>query len=272
VPAHPDLTALLRESRRLLIFTGAGISTGSGIPDFRGPNGLWKRRQPVWFEDFLASEDKRIEHWQYKEEGYDQLVQARPNATHEAIAALERLGRVLSVVTQNIDGLHQEAGSSAGMVIEMHGTNRRIECLACGAASDPAPAMAAFRASGKPPRCACGGLLKFATVSFGQALRPEVMARAIEAAEQADAVLALGSTLSVYPAASIPLIAARRGVPYAIVNRGETEHDTIATLRIEGDVAEIVPAAVEALATRIRCPPTFRRATRASPKLPRPRR
>jgi NAD-dependent deacetylase len=238
---------LLGAARRILVFTGAGISTGSGIPDFRGPNGVWTRRQPVYFDEFLASEVKRVEYWDYKAEGAAQFLGAQPNATHRAVVELERLGRLQAVVTQNIDGLHQAAGSSPDKVVEVHGTNRFVECVQCGELTDPRPALERFARERACPRCACGGLLKFATISFGQALKPEVIERAFAEARACDLVLALGSTLSVHPAASVPLEAAQRGVPYVVINRGETDHDDIATVRLEGDVAEILPPAVAAL-------------------------
>jgi NAD-dependent deacetylase len=247
-PADARLVELLRAARRILVFTGAGISTNSGIPDFRGPNGIWQKRPPVYFDEFLNSDAKRREYWEYKLEGYPLFVAARPNATHAAIVALEKLGRVQAVVTQNIDGLHQAAGSSEALVVELHGTNAWIECVQCDARSEPAPAFAAFEKTRQVPTCArCGGWLKCATISFGQALRPDVIERGFAEAERCDLVVALGSTLSVHPAASIPLAAVRRRVPYVVVNRGATDHDEIATLRLEGDVGEIVPAAVARL-------------------------
>jgi NAD-dependent deacetylase len=247
--SEPDrLVELLRPASRILVFTGAGVSTGSGIPDFRGPNGLWKRRQPVYFDAFLASEEARVEYWDQKAAGWEGFRDARPNAAHRAIVRLEELGRLRALVTQNIDGLHQAAGTSAQRLIEVHGTNRRVECLDCGRLSDPEPAVARFRAERSTPTCTdCGGLMKFATVSFGQALAPGVLETAAAAAAGADLVLSLGSTLSVYPAASIPLIAARGGAPYVIINAGETDQDAEATLRLEGDVAEFLPPAVAAL-------------------------
>ena len=242
------LVELLRGARKILAFTGAGISTGSGIPDFRGPNGVWQKRQPVYYDEFLASDDKRREYWEYKLEGYPLFVAARPNATHAAIVELEKRGRVQAVVTQNIDGLHQAAGSSEELVVEVHGTNAWIECVGCGARSEPAPAMAYFEKTRQVPTCQeCGGWLKAATISFGQPLRPEVIERGFAEAERCDLVLALGSTLSVHPAASIPLAALKRGIPYVVINRGPTDHDELATLRLEGDVAAILPAAVAAL-------------------------
>src|SRR5690242_11696977 len=132
-----ELAELIRKANRMVVFTGAGISTGSGIPDFRGPQGVWKRRQPVYYHDFMRSEAARIEHWDYKLEGWPAFQQARPNATHEAIARLERAGKVVAVVTQNIDGLHARAGTAPEHLIELHGTNRLVECQTCGKLSDP---------------------------------------------------------------------------------------------------------------------------------------
>ena len=242
------LADYLRASERALIFTGAGISTGSGIPDFRGPQGVWKRRQPVYFHDFMTSEPARIEHWDYKLEGRDAFRDAQPNAVHEAIVRLERTGRLRAVITQNIDGLHSLAGTSGERLIELHGTNAEVECQSCHRRSDPEPHFESFRRTRKPPLCDCGGFLKPATISFGQNLDPHVLARAAEATRDADLVVALGSTLSVYPASSFPLSAAERGVPYIIINRGATDHDNYGgvRLRLEGEVGEIFPAAVEA--------------------------
>jgi len=249
VPVGEELLALLRGGQRILVFTGAGISTGSGIPDYRGPQGLWKKRQPVYFDEFMSSEEKRVEYWTYKLEGWRSFRDAAPNDTHRAIAALERLGRIQAVVTQNIDGLHQAGGSSDAKVVEVHGTNRAVECVKCDRRLPPDPVHEWFAEHRRTPVCeVCGGWLKSATISFGQPLRPEVMRRAMQEAAQADLVLALGSTLSVYPAAGIPLVAAKAGAPYVIVNQGETEHDGVATLRIDGDVAETIGPAVRRLA------------------------
>ena len=244
----PQLVTHLRASRRILVFTGAGVSTASGIPDFRGPSGVWTRRRPVLYEDFLASETARIEYWDFKLESWGIYQRARPNAVHHAIVALERAGKIVSVVTQNVDGLHRRAGTSPDLLIELHGTDLLVKCLQCEATSDPAAHFEAFKATKRPPRCACGGLLKPATISFGQPLRTTDLERAAAAAARADLVLALGSTLSVHPAASIPLIAVERGTPYIIINQGATDHDNhpAVTLRLQGDVTAIVPAAVNA--------------------------
>ncbi len=247
-PDRARLVELLRGATEILAFTGAGISTGSGIPDFRGPDGIWKRRQPVYYHDFMRSEAARVEHWDYKLEGWPAFRAARPNPTHLALVQLERAGKLLLVATQNIDGLHARAGTSAPRLVELHGTNSFVECQSCGRRSDPEPHFEYFRKTRRPPLCQCGGFLKPATISFGQNLRNEDLERAQDAATRADLVLALGSTLSVYPAANLPLLAAARGAPYVIINRGPTEHDELpqVTLRLEGDVAEIFPPAVAA--------------------------
>lgn len=231
----------------MLVFTGAGVSTASGIPDFRGPNGVWTRRRPVYYEEFLASEAARVEYWDYKLESWGVYSHARPNAVHHAIAALEAAEKIVSVVTQNIDGLHRRAGTSPDLLIELHGTDHLVKCVRCDATSEPGPHFDLFKATRCAPRCGCGGPLKPATISFGQPLRPIDLERAAIAAANADLVLALGSTLSVFPAASIPLIAAEHGTPYIIVNQGPTSHDDHpgVTLRLEGDVTDIVPPAVE---------------------------
>jgi NAD-dependent deacetylase len=243
-----QLVELLCRAKQILLFTGAGISTGSGIPDFRGPEGVWKRRQPVYYHDFMRSEAARVEHWDYKLEGWPAFRAARPNATHEAIVRLDQAGKVAAVVTQNIDGLHARVGTPPEHLIELHGTNSFVECQTCGRLTDPEDHFEEFRKTRRPPLCECGGFLKPATISFGQNLRNADLERAEVAAKAADLVVALGSTLSVYPAANVPLLAASRGVPYVIINRGPTEHDDLpeVTLRIEGDVCQVFPPAVAA--------------------------
>jgi NAD-dependent deacetylase len=241
-----DLVNYLRASEKILIFTGAGISTASGIPDFRGPSGIWKTRKPVYYQEFLASEEGRVAHWEYKLDGWESYRDACPNAVHDACFQLEQAGKLEMLVTQNIDGLHSRAGTSTEKLVEVHGTNSLVECQSCYELTDPQPHFDQFRETRQAPRCHCGGYLKIATISFGQSLREEDLRRAAEAAEACDLVVALGSTLSVYPAASIPLAAAERGVPYVIINMGATEHDNLplVSLRLEGDVVEIFPPAV----------------------------
>jgi NAD-dependent deacetylase len=248
-----ELAEYLRASEKILIFTGAGISTGSGIPDFRGPQGVWKRRTPVYYQEFMSSEAARIRHWDYKLEGWEGFRNARPNRVHEALVKLESAGKLLMVLTQNIDGLHSLAGTSPERLVELHGANSQVECQGCRWRGDPGPAFEYFRAHRNPPLCECGGFLKPATISFGQNLDPLQLERAERAALEADLVISLGSTLSVYPAASFPLVAAQRGVPYIIINRGETGHDgeSCVSLRLEGEVTEIFSAAVEAASSGI---------------------
>jgi len=248
--ASEKLVRLMAGADRILVFTGAGISTGSGIPDFRGPDGVWKTRQPVFYQDFMTSDAARIEHWQYKLDSFEAFRGAEPTEVHRAISRLEPAGKLFRVVTQNIDGLHQKAGTSRERVIELHGTNSEVECQTCYRRSDPEMHFESFRKTGSVPTCEkCDGFLKLGTISFGQNLRRADIVAAEEAGAEADMVLALGTTLSVYPAASIPLAAAERGVPYVILNRGPTEHDAhpCVTLRLDGDVEALFPPVVDAV-------------------------
>ncbi len=248
---NQELAGLLRRAERILVFTGAGISTASGIPDYRGPQGVWKTRQPVYYDEFMTSVDARRRYWQQKMEDSEAWGSAAPNEVHGAIGRLEQAGKIEMVVTQNIDGLHAAAGTSAEKLVEIHGTNRQIECQTCGERSDPEPHYTEFRKTNEPPACHCGGHLKPATISFGQGLRTWDITRAFDAADRCDLVVALGSTLAVHPAASIPLHATQRRTPYVIINSGATEHDrlSVVTLRIEGDVVEVFPPAVESALT-----------------------
>lgn len=240
-----NLAELLKRARRCLVFTGAGISTGSGIPDFRGPTGLWNTRQPVYYQDFMASLAARREYWQFKLEAYPLFRDARPNAAHVALVGLERAGKLECLVTQNVDGLHQAAGTSREKLIELHGTNSEVECTRCKTREPPERCMRDFERTQTPPQCEkCGAIMKPAVVMFGESLNLADLERAREASARADLVMALGSSLVVTPAAEVPLVALRHGAPYVIVNRGETPHDHLATLRIEADVAEVLPAAL----------------------------
>ena len=241
LPSFGEAQRLLAASRRAVAFTGAGVSTASGVPDFRSPGGIWSRYRPVTIQEFVASEEARRAYWRYKKETYGDFAAARPNAAHHALARLERDGRLLGVITQNIDGLHQEAGSRA--VVELHGTNRRVACLECG--HDYAAALIQDRlvAGCEVPRCdACGGILKSATVSFGQPLLPEVWAEASRLATACDVLLVLGSSLVVHPAAALPEAAASSGAAVVIVNREATPLDRLAAHVLRGAVEEILPA------------------------------
>jgi NAD-dependent deacetylase len=235
---------LLARSRRAVAFTGAGVSTASGVPDFRSPGGIWSRYRPVTIQEFRASADARRRYWLYKKETYADFAHARPNAAHAALASLEAEGRMLGVITQNIDGLHQEAGSRN--VVELHGTNRRWECLGCGRTGPAAEVQERLIAGEEAPTCRpCGGLLKAATISFGQALRPEVLEEAFALARQADLLLVLGSSLVVYPAAAIPETAAAQGAPMVIINREPTPLDGLAAVALRGEVERLLPALVD---------------------------
>lgn len=240
------LHSILAAARRLLIFTGAGISTASGIPDYRGPQGVWTTRRPVVYQDFMSRREARIEYWRQKAEDRRAFSSAKPNAVHEAVVALERAGRVELLVTQNVDGLHRAAGTSENVLVEIHGTNGLIECQTCGVRSDPGEPFRVFAETGEPPTCECGGYLKPATISFGQQLRAPDLVKAYDAANRADTVVSLGSTLAVTPAADIPLEAARSGACYVVINRGPTNHDRspLVALRIDGDVCAVFPPAV----------------------------
>jgi NAD-dependent deacetylase len=240
------LAELIAVARRILVFTGAGVSTNSGIPDYRGPTGRWKTREPVDYRDFLRSEEARVEYWGQKSEQWETMRDARPNGVHHAVVELERAGRVSLVVTQNIDGLHEKAGTARGLLVELHGNALRAECQGCGKARDLDECMAEFRKTRAAPRCGCGGPVKPATISFGQQLVKRDLDRAMAAALGCDLCIAMGSSLSVQPAAAIPLIATQRGARYVIVNRGQTDHDGLddVTLRLDGDVETLFVAAV----------------------------
>ncbi len=247
IEADPRLVKYLKQAERILVFTGAGISTESGIADYRGPQGVWKRRQPVYYQDFMTSEAARLEYWDFKLESWADFRDARPNRVHQAAAQLERNGKIQMIVTQNTDGLHSRAGTTRERLIELHGTDTEVECQSCHQRSDPTPHFEYFKDQQKAPLCSCGGFLKPATISFGQNLVQKDLSRAMEAAGAADFVVSLGSTLSVTPAANIPLIAAQRGAPYVVINRGETEHDhlPLVSLRLDGNVGSLFPSAVE---------------------------
>jgi len=249
VSAAGRLAVALGAARRILVFTGAGISTASGIPDYRGPSGVWKTRRPVVYDEFLHDPEARERYWRQKAEDWEAWGRhAEPNAVHRAIVALEAAGRIEMVVTQNVDGLHRAAGTDPSRLVEIHGTNALVECQRCGRRDEASRHYEAILGGGQAPVCDCGGLLKPATISFGQALREEDLARAVGAARRCDLALALGSTLTVTPAADIPLEAHRRGAPYVIVNRGATAHDGLpGVTRIDGDVVEILPPAVRAV-------------------------
>jgi NAD-dependent protein deacetylase/lipoamidase len=229
-----------------MVFTGAGISTESGIRDFRGPNGVWRTRDPARYtiQNYIADAEVRRERWRDRlDSGIDD---AQPNAAHRAIAQLQQAARAPVVVTQNIDGLHQKAG--AGNVIELHGTTLEAVCLQCARRMPVQLVLERVREGDDDPHCeTCAGLLKTATISFGQRLVEQDLERATKEAERCDACLAVGSTLSVWPAAGVPVHAVRNGADLVIVNDGETELDGMASAVVSGRAGEVLPALVNAL-------------------------
>jgi NAD-dependent deacetylase len=240
------LVDLLADAGTIVAFTGAGISTESGIPDFRGPQGLWTTIDPSEFtiENYVSNAEHRRRVWRMRMERASERYE--PNAGHVALAALERMGKLGCVITQNIDGLHQAAGNT--IVLELHGTTHWVKCLGCDARLPNEPVFARIRAGDEDPHCEdCGGLLKSATVSFGEMLPTDVIEEAFMRAENADAVLVVGSSLVVYPAAGIPLAAARAGARLAIVNAEPTPMDDIASIVLHGAAGEILTAAIDGL-------------------------
>ena len=218
-------------------FTGAGISTESGIPDFRSPGGVWAKYQPVYFQDFVSSEEARIEYWRQKCEAHQKFADAQPNSGHKALARWESRGRLHGIVTQNIDGLHQLAGNRE--VLEIHGTAREASCLSCHDRQSIQPLVDAFLASGAPPLCAkCSGVMKHATISFGQSLDQDVLEKSATWMREADMVLALGSSLVVHPAAGLPQLAAESGARLVIINRDPTPLDSLADLVLHQPLGE----------------------------------
>jgi NAD-dependent deacetylase len=239
---------MLRASQRAVVFTGAGISTESGIPDFRSPGGIWTKMSPIDFEDFVSSAEMRREAWRRRFAMEEMFSTVTPNAGHLAIADLVRRGKASHVITQNIDNLHQQSGVPAEQVIELHGNTRYAKCLDCGARLELGPIRRHFEAHGEPPDCsACGGLVKTATISFGQAMPELEMARAEQATLACDLFIVLGSSLVVYPAAGFPRLAKRIGVRLVIVNREATEQDDLADLVIHAAIGETLGAAVAAI-------------------------
>ncbi|HEY5046575.1 MAG TPA: Sir2 family NAD-dependent protein deacetylase [Rhizomicrobium sp.] len=242
------LARLLGEVRRVVVFTGAGISTESGIPDFRSPGGIWTRMAPIDFDDFLRSKELRKEAWRRRFAMEDTFASVKPNAGHIAVAGLVAMERASHVVTQNIDNLHQESGIPAERIIELHGNTRYAKCLDCGHRLELAPIRLHFEERGEAPDCpVCGGLVKTATISFGQAMPEEEMERARAATLACDLFLVLGSSLVVYPAARFPLMAKRDGARVAIVNREPTDQDIIADLVLHGEIGPLLRAAVAQL-------------------------
>ncbi len=231
----------LAESQSVVAFTGAGISTESGIPDFRSPGGVWSENRTVYFDEFLCSADARHEYWRQKSEAHRDFADASPNVTHRRLAEWETAGLLRGVITQNIDGLHQNAGSNS--VLELHGTARWIACLDCDWRESADRLVAEFQTTQSVPACpTCGGLLKHATVSFGQSLPGDTLRTAAQWANSCDLFLALGSSLVVEPAASLPRMARENGAKLVIINRDQTPLDAIANLVINAPLGSVFEA------------------------------
>jgi NAD-dependent deacetylase len=238
-----ELMAMLRDATCGVALTGAGISTESGIPDFRSPGGLWSKNMPIPFGDFLASAEMRAEAWRRKFALDDATRGAAPNVTHRALARFAEQGNLSLIVTQNIDGLHGAAGTPPDRLVEIHGNGTFATCLSCGQRYELGWVRERFERSGSAPDCEeCGGPVKSATISFGQAMPAEAMRRAERAATQADVFLALGSSLVVYPAAALPVVAKRNGATLVIVNREPTEMDELADLVIRANLGRVFEA------------------------------
>jgi len=234
-----DFAAKLRHSTEIVFFTGAGISTESGIPDFRSPGGTWTRMKPIYFDEFLSSEEARVRTWQRKKESHELYKDVKPNIGHTSIGNLEQRGKLLGLITQNIDGLHSRGGVSDEKLIELHGTDRRVVCLNCGKEFDPDTVMESLVGNFESPRCdACAGLLKSATISFGQPMPTAAMQRAQELSEAAEVFVVVGSSLQVQPAASFPVIAKQAGAFLGIINRDPTPIDAMGDYVYQGEIGQ----------------------------------
>jgi NAD-dependent deacetylase len=240
-----ELKGMIAEARCIVGFTGAGISTESGIPDYRSPGGIWSKYRPIEFGDFLASAEARRETWRRKFITDETLRKATPNAGHRALARLVAQGKMPAIVTQNIDGLHQASGVPDDKVIELHGNATYAACLDCRKRYELEWVREIFAVDERLPLCtACGGMIKTATISFGQAMPEEAMQRAQEVTLSADLFIVLGSSLVVYPAAGFPIMAKRNGSRLVIVNRDPTEQDELADLVINAEIGTTMGRAV----------------------------
>jgi NAD-dependent deacetylase len=243
-----DVRRLIDDAQRVVVLTGAGISTDSGIPDFRGPQGVWTKNpgaeKTATLQYYMADPEVRKQAWRNRVDS--PTWHAEPNAGHRAIVALERRGKLHTLVTQNIDELHQKAGSDPAKVVEIHGTMRKVVCMSCGERAPMERALDRVRAGEEDPSCrTCGGILKSATISFGQNLVMEDLARAEQAATSCDLLLAVGSTLSVHPAAGLVPLAKAAGAKVVIVNAEPTPYDPIADAVVRDPIGEVLPGLLE---------------------------
>jgi len=244
-PDQQQLASMINAADRIAVFTGAGISTESGIPDFRSPGGTWTKLRPIDFSDFLRSDAARRESWRRRFEMDDQFRLAAPNRGHRAVAELVRSGKCPAVITQNIDGLHQDSGIPDDRVIELHGNTTYATCLDCHTRYEIDALRVDFEADNIVPHCACGGWVKTATVSFGQSMPVEAMRRAERETLMADLFIAIGSSLVVYPAAGFPALAKRNGAALVIINLQDTGLDGVADLVLHRPIGETLGAALD---------------------------
>jgi NAD-dependent deacetylase len=237
--AVTHLRSLVDAARTVVPFTGAGISTECGIPDFRSPGGLWTKNQPIHFDEFIASQEKRDEAWRRRFAMDEHFSSARPGRGHLALASLYRGGKVRGVITQNIDNLHQASGIAPRDIVELHGNTTYATCLDCDRRYELQWVRDKYAAGANcAPGCACGGYIKTATVSFGQAMPADAMARAEQLTNECDLFVAIGSSLVVWPAAGFPLMAKQNGAALVIINREPTDFDSIADLVVRGDIGD----------------------------------
>ncbi len=234
-----DFLEFLEISNNIVVLTGAGASTESGIPDFRSPDGIWRRYPPGTYQDFISKPEARKRYWELRRVLGGQVAEARPNATHFALAELERMGKLSGIITQNFDGLHQDAGNAPERVIELHGTSRAAACTLCGARSPISALLQRVDAGEEDPQCElCGGYLKAATILFGQPLPRAELERAISLAQACDLFLVIGSSLRVSPAARLPMLAVEHGMPLVIINREPTPLDPRADIVLRANAGE----------------------------------
>ena len=237
---------ILSESSNTVVFTGAGISTESGIPDFRSPTGIWTKNKPIEFKDFLSSEEIRVEFWKRKFAVDLTISKAKPNIGHMVISELNQMGKVSKIITQNIDNLHQISGVPGENVIELHGNTTFAKCLDCDLRYELNSIKKLFEQTNKPPYCKnCSGIIKTATISFGQSMPKEEMLKAEKASLSCDLFIAIGSSLKVYPAASFPLVAKKNGSKLIILNREGTDLDKYADLVIHDEIGEFLSKSIK---------------------------
>ncbi|MGH2548910.1 MAG: SIR2 family NAD-dependent protein deacylase [Thermomicrobiales bacterium] len=244
-----QLANLAANATRMLALTGAGVSTESGIPDYRGPNGVWATQKPPTLGDYETNVEARIGFWKFRRESYPRMLERQPNQGHFALAALEHSGKLFGVITQNIDGLHQKAGNDPGRVVELHGTTHEVRCIPNNHRFSGVDIQARLEAGEADPHCViCGGVLRSSTILFGEPLPKVALDHAVAMSQVTDLMLIIGTSLVVNPAAQLPLVAKRRGARLVIINRESTPLDDQADLVIRGDAGPTLSTMVERLA------------------------